>query len=293
MMVDRSSPVSEDELHAYVDGELPADRRKAVEAWLALHPDDAARVHAWRDQAEEIRARYAAIADGPVPAQLDIDRLARGERRWTRLAAAAILLAFVLGGLAGWYGRGSLDGGSPAARMVTAEAIQAYNLYVVEVRHPVEVPGAEAAHLVQWLSKRLGYDVRAPNLGTLGLQLVGGRLLPGSVGGAAFFMYEGATGERYTLYCAKSAAPGSALRYRAAGPVAAYYWIDDNRAYVVSGPADRDRLLKVAQSTYDQIETSDRVWERSSTLDGRDAFRVRANEPALLSALDSAAAPRD
>jgi anti-sigma factor RsiW len=67
-------------------------------------------------------------------------------------------------------------------------------------------------------------------------------------------MYEGPTGERYTLYCAQSDLPESALRYRAAGAVAAYYWIDDNRAYVVSGPADRDRLLKVAQSAYDQLE---------------------------------------
>ena len=40
--------ISEDELHAYVDGELPADRRGAVEAWLASHAEDAARVAAWR-----------------------------------------------------------------------------------------------------------------------------------------------------------------------------------------------------------------------------------------------------
>ena len=30
-MIDRNSPVTEDELHAYVDGELPADRREAVD----------------------------------------------------------------------------------------------------------------------------------------------------------------------------------------------------------------------------------------------------------------------
>ena len=36
------------------------DRRDAVEAWLANHPDDAARVAAWRAQAEAIRARYGA-----------------------------------------------------------------------------------------------------------------------------------------------------------------------------------------------------------------------------------------
>ncbi len=57
-MIDRDFVVTEDELHAYVDGELPAERRGAVEAWLAAHPDDAARVAAWRSQAELIRARY-------------------------------------------------------------------------------------------------------------------------------------------------------------------------------------------------------------------------------------------
>jgi len=41
-MIDRSPPpVTEDELHAYVDRELPADRMLAVEAWLATHPEDA------------------------------------------------------------------------------------------------------------------------------------------------------------------------------------------------------------------------------------------------------------
>ena len=60
-MIDHNTPVTEDELHVYVDGELPADRREAVEAWLASHPEDAARVAAWRAQAEAIRARYGAV----------------------------------------------------------------------------------------------------------------------------------------------------------------------------------------------------------------------------------------
>jgi anti-sigma factor RsiW len=106
---------------------------------------------------------------------------------------------------------------------------------------------------VQWLSKRLGYDVRAPDLGPIGLKLVGGRLLPGASGaGAALLMYEGPSGERFTIYCVRAPSPETALRYQVAGPVAAFYWVDDNRGFVVAGPADRDRLLKVAQSVYDQ-----------------------------------------
>ena len=43
-MIDSEQPVTEEELHAYLDGELAADRRAAVEAWLAAHADDAAKV---------------------------------------------------------------------------------------------------------------------------------------------------------------------------------------------------------------------------------------------------------
>jgi anti-sigma factor RsiW len=252
-MVDRDASILEAELHAYVDGELPADRRAAVEAWLAAHPDDAARVAAWRAQADLINARYGGVAQEPVPARLDIERLGERERRWPLLAVAAIVAAFVLGGVAGWFGRETWAGGVGGTRILTADAIDAHKLYVVEVRHPVEVAGSEQAHLVQWLSKRLGYDVRAPDLGAIGLKLVGGRLLPGPSGaGAALLMYEGPSGERFTIYCARSQSPESALRYQVAGSVAAFYWIDDKRGFVVSGPADRERLLKVAQSVYDQ-----------------------------------------
>ena len=79
-MIDRESPVTEDELHAYVDGELPADRQPAVEAWLAAHADDAARVSAWRAQADLIKTRHAGIVREPVPARLSLARLRRSVR---------------------------------------------------------------------------------------------------------------------------------------------------------------------------------------------------------------------
>src|SRR5512143_3118927 len=100
-MTDRDSPVTEEELHAYVDGELPADRREAVAAWLAEHPEQAAMVAAWQAQAEAIRARYGAVADEPVPARFNLDALMRdgGERRgpWRTWAAAAVIAAFMVG----------------------------------------------------------------------------------------------------------------------------------------------------------------------------------------------------
>ena len=71
-MIDRDQIVSEDELNAYVDGELPAERLGAVEAWLATHPDDAMKVAAWRQQAELIRTRYGAVVNEKPPQRLDV-----------------------------------------------------------------------------------------------------------------------------------------------------------------------------------------------------------------------------
>src|SRR2546430_3971048 len=150
-MMEREPPVTEEELHACVDGELAADRRAAVERWLGNHPDDAARVAAWRAQADAIRARYDAVAGEPVPPRFDLAVLARAERKWSRLAAAVALLAFLVGGSAGWFGRGAWEGGGPAL-VVATEALEAHRLYISEVRHPIEVKAGES-HLNPWLSR--------------------------------------------------------------------------------------------------------------------------------------------
>ncbi len=257
-MTTRDSPVTEEELHAYVDGELPADRKEAVAAWLAAHPEQAATVAAWQAQAESIRARYGAVANEPVPERLKLDQVIRRDRAsgrsWAALAAAAATIAFVVGGAAGWMAHGASAAAPTDFDTYTAEALDAYKLYVVEVRHPVEVPGSERAHMTQWLSKRLGSELRIPDLQSIGLKLIGGRLLPGPTGAAAFYMYEGPSGERFTIYCSKAAAPETALRYRSDESFAAFYWVDDKVAYVVSGPADRDRLEKVTKSVYEQVD---------------------------------------
>ena len=110
-MTDRDSPVTEEELHAYVDGELPADRKEAVVAWLAAHSEQAALVAAWRAQADSIRARYGAVANEPVPERLKLDQVINlnrsSGRSWAAMAAAAAIVAFVAGGAAGWMARGA------------------------------------------------------------------------------------------------------------------------------------------------------------------------------------------
>jgi anti-sigma factor RsiW len=253
-MIDRDNIVGEDELNAYVDGELPAERLGAVEGWLASHPDDAMKVAAWRQQAELIRARYGALINEKPPQRLNIARLTR--RRYGALAAgiAATLAALLVGGAAGWTARGAVAASPSNLALFTTDALDAYRLYTVEVRHPVEVPGDQRPHLQEWLSKRVGSPLRAPELDKVGLKLVGGRLLPGPTGATAFFMYEGPSGERFTLYCGRTSDQQTALRYTAGERNAAYYWVDGDVAYVLSGPAQQERLHEIAKTAYDQID---------------------------------------
>jgi anti-sigma factor RsiW len=254
-MTDPKIPVTEDELHAYVDNELPAERRGDVEAWLATHPDDAERVQSWRAMAEALHARYDSVADEAVPKRLEIERLARQPRKWIYGAIAATLVAFIAGGGVGWMARGAAA--SPSAfQNFTLDALDAHRLYVVEVRHPVEVAGSERAHLQQWLSKRVGYDIAPPQLDGTGLKLVGGRLLPGPEAPAAFFMYESANGERFTLYTSRAETGTTQMRYASHEGDGALFWADHGVGYVLSGPTDKERLNQVARLVYDQTEKS-------------------------------------
>src|ERR1700676_941817 len=252
-MTDPRIPVTEDELHAYIDDELPAERRGDVEAWLAAHPDDAARGRSWRTMADALNARDDAVAEEPVPKRLEIERLVRQPRQWIYGTIAATLLAFIAGGGVGWLAHGVAA--TPSAfQNLTLDALDAHRLYVVEVRHPVEVPGSERTHLQQWLTKRCGWTVRAPERDATGLKLVGGRLLPGPTGPASFLMYESASGERFTLYTSRAKTETAQMRYTAAENSGAMYWSEDGVGYVLSVPPDKVRGDQVTKLVFVQDE---------------------------------------
>ena len=252
-MTDRNSPVTEGELHVYVDGELPMDRREAVEQWLANHPEDAARVAAWRAQAEAIRARFGGVINEPVPDRLMLDRIMRKGRSWGALAAAAVVVALLVGGAAGWFARGASASAPSELEVFANEALGAHRLYIGEVRHPIEVK-AEERHLLPWLSRRVGTMLRAPDLAAFDLKLLGGRLLPGVNAPAALFMYESGNGERVTIYVSRTTEPRTSFRYKISDKFGALRWSEAGYGWVVSGPDDKPRLKAIAEQMYEQLD---------------------------------------
>ncbi len=252
-------PIGDDDLQALIDGRLTPERRVAVEAYLAAHPGIAANVAADIEIARQLRERLAAKAAEPVPARLRVANI-MAERRRARFrnvgSLAAALALLVAGGAAGWFANDILR---PAAGTVavaaTQDAFAAYRTFVVEKLHPVEVRADEQAHLVQWLSRRLGKPLAAPDLSAQGYELVGGRLLPtGGEGPAAMFMYGDKAGNRLTLYARTDSADRLAgFRFERQGEVSAFSWTDRDLAYVVTAKAERPQLLGVAEAVYKQL----------------------------------------
>ncbi len=245
--------ISEDDLHAFLDDQIDATRRAAVEAYLAANPDEAARLAAYAEHKQALHGLYDPVLDEPLPAPMMAVRRPPIAAAVLRAAAAFALL--MVGGVAGWWLHDAVPQGAATAGFVRQATI-AHAVYTPEVRHPVEVTADQEAHLVKWLSKRLGAPLEAPSLQAVGYTLVGGRLLPAGEGPAALFMYESERGERMTLYVKSPGedVPETAFRYEHEGGIGVFYWIDRPLSYAISGEMDRPQLLRLAEAVYDQIE---------------------------------------
>ena len=245
--------IAEDDLQAYVDGRLPEARLAAVEAYLAQNPDVRERVDLDIRQRNALRGQLEGKVAEPVPPRLWIAnvRAARRTAMVGRLKAiAASLVIFTVGAGVGWFAAHHETLAPPATSSVAQNATAAYRTYVVEVAHPVEVASAQEGHLLQWLSRRLGKPLAAPDLTPFGYKLMGGRLLPGNDSAAAQLMYDDASGKRLTLYV--RAAPGSetAFRFQRDGDAATFAWIDQGFGFAVTAPATREELLPIAEAVY-------------------------------------------
>jgi anti-sigma factor RsiW len=254
-----AGPITESDLQAYADGRLEAERRAEVDAWLAARPDEAERIADYGRMRNALREAYDPVIAEPVPARLA--RALRPKWPWKSYAAVAgwVAVGMAIGAVAGWQLHGLRP--APAATadvgvVMARRAAVAHATYSPEVRHPVEVGADQEAHLVAWLSKRLGAAVRAPKLDDVGYDLVGGRLLPGENGPVAHFMYQAHPGTRITLYVRTEATENreTAFRYAEEGKVRVFYWVDRKLGYALSSAdMSKDELFKVANAVYQQL----------------------------------------
>lgn len=254
-----SRPISEDDLHAFVDGALSDSRRAEVEAYLDSNPEVAERYARFGAQRDALRAALGPIAAEPVPLNLNLGHLVASRRRssWTgwRAAAAACLL-LVAGGGSGWMLRGIGMDRPAGIDALAQEASYAYAVFGADGGHPVEIAAADSDALVRWVESRLATPISLPDLSGAGYRFMGGRVVATQNGPAGLLMYDDAKGGRIAILMRpmKRRDENAPMAKHRDGDVVGYAWADKGMGYSLVGGLDAaDFLHPIANEARRQI----------------------------------------
>ncbi|WP_119679515.1 anti-sigma factor family protein [Indioceanicola profundi] len=239
------------DLQAYLDGQLDPEREEELLAWLEVNPEAKERMRAIAEQNLLLRA---ATLDGdlrhslrPIPAAPAAHARALRPRTLPRMAqAAAIVLTFALG----WVAHGVADhlarGGLPA---YAREALQSHEAFAEPLEASIELPAGNRNDVVRWLSAKLGEPVEVPELRSMGLQLVGARLMGTEDGAGAVLIYEDAQHKRLTFSLAPDELEGpDQLHLQEADGFIVGYWRGQRFAYALIAKSTPLQMAEIASA---------------------------------------------
>ena len=246
-----SLPPNERDLHAYVDHQLSDADRRVLDTWLASHPDEAAQVRAWQQDAQQLRAALSGALQQPANPALDPAMIRQRRQRQARrhLASAAVLLIAVsVGGFSGWQAR-EMTLVRPAMLPMT-DALQAYRLIAQQGMLPADYQVESAGDMQRWLDRYFTRASRLPDLKAAGFEPVSGRLLSTDQGPAAMVMYEDQGGRKISFYIRPPGPRNNLLPKgsRSDGELQAQYWSGAGYNYAMVSEV-RDPATQIIEQT--------------------------------------------
>lgn len=242
------SPIGLDELSAYVDGELPRDRRAAVDEHLAKDADNAARVALYRRHDDDLRQALAPLAEAGLTRSLEAalsQDASRRRRSHLRIAAAAALL-LVVAGAAGWWYHAERARALVVAGLVHRAAV-AHLSYMAAPASD----GAAPALLTERLRRIVGRGAAPPDLAEMGYEWAGGALLGPETAPALLLVYRNGAGDVVSCYYDSEPSAGETqYRVTQSGAITIVYRLDEGVGYAVVGAATPDVLTRIAEMSY-------------------------------------------
>jgi len=252
------APVTEDELHALLDRQLPPHRLAAVQGHLDAHPEDAERFAAYAAQRNALRSALAGLAATPVPSRLNPEVLLaqrRASRRSAWRAAAMVVLALGMGTAGGWGLRGLIAPPASNLTLLAQEAIANHIVYTADRRRPTELGADQREDLARWVSNRLNHHVAPPDLTDAGFKYIGGRLAATPRGPAGLFMYQNAGGTRLTVFVLPmGSAANRQPKYVDVGRLDGCAWINKGVGYTVVAPIPKPELERLSDQVRGQFD---------------------------------------
>ena len=253
-------PITEDDLHGYIDHALDPTRRAAVQDYLDAHPDVAARITAYERQRDSLKI-------GPPPDRRGADPAATQPAAYRRATATSLGLALAFDGcrrlVAGIGRRGRVEFRGTVASLsdvhgiaaLAQEAAYTYDTYGSDPAHPVEFGAADKAQLVSWISGRLGRTISIPDLAASGYRFMGGRLVATPNGPAGMLMYDDAAGQHLAVVLRPMKIDkDTRMSNHSFGDVRGFAWSSKGMGFSVVAMAPADLLHPIADEVRRQEE---------------------------------------
>jgi anti-sigma factor RsiW len=249
--------IDDTDLLAYVDGNLPPERRTEVEAAVADSADLAARLRALRASALPYAAAFEAQAFPPVPDELRrrIAELvaARSARRrhlssWTGLVAAfaaGLLCCAVIVRLP-LLQSAPVSSAAPVDPWIKAVA-DYQELYSRATLANVTEDPMLSAHVITELRTNDGMTVRVPDLSREGLSFKRVQRLSFHQHAVVQMAYLPEHGEPLAVCVTRDARPDEAPHASQLGELGSVTWRHDQQGYVLLGHGPMRDLLELAQ----------------------------------------------
>ncbi|MBB3268495.1 anti-sigma factor RsiW [Azospirillum sp. OGB3] len=254
-----ATPVTEDDLLAFVDDELPPERRIEVEAYLQGNPALASRVMQDLRQRDKLRlylmtepdSGAAPEASAVVPLDTEhpppsLRRSATRRMLMLRRAAAALILIGV-----GWTAHTLVDPVAAAhpIPVFADEAVEAHRAAMDTGPSFNGLPPEEAPRLAQVVSRLVGSQLPLPSFPGQ-LMPLASRIVPWDEGSAVQVVYMTQDFERVTLFAAEG------KEFAVTAPTMAdvqglsvVYWQQGTHVYALCASIPADQLLDVANTT--------------------------------------------
>jgi len=230
--------ISDEELHAYIDGALEADRAQLVRQALAQNPALAERVALFQADKAMFKTVYAPLAERALPPEWEVRIRQKPQARWRRAyAIAAVFLLVAVSPLA-WRAISP----TPNLDVVEAalEAREASNQGSIAIGDSGNAARYDAA-----LRLAVASNVRIPDLSRMGYRLRGLNLY----GKAAEILYRGPQDQLFTLYVRRSDGTARFDQFERRG-LRVCIWQDDQISTVMAGNISAAAMQRLATLSY-------------------------------------------
>jgi anti-sigma factor RsiW len=245
----RRTDIIDEDLHAFIDGELDEVSRHRMEEALAGDPDLSESVERYRADKARLAAVYGAGLEEPLPRRWIAMIEEQTERSdWRRmswgLTALAASFILVLGMTIAVRQATPVAGADIVTQALAARGNFVQPRAFIAIRSAADVHSQDVA-----MTKALDTAAKAPDLSRMGYHLVGIQVYAAPQRSFEL-VYKDRTGQAFTLYLRRSAGEAARFDQFVQNGVRICVWQDDVVGMVMAGKMSAAEMQRLATLAY-------------------------------------------